>query len=184
MKTLNALIIGLIIILAMPALAQAPPADATDNVTAPATDNVTEPEKPAEAPAPAPAPDNATAPVPEAPAPPPPAPAPGEPADLGEAAQVIPQVISAFKDGHYLVGASLLIMLLTFAIRMFWTSLPKKWAPWVAIGLAALGGTAASWATGATWWQGAMAGLSAGLGSIGMYEAGGKKLLKLKPAAS
>jgi len=114
---------------------------------------------------------------------PPPAPAPEEPKDVGEAVQVVGEVITAFQSGHYLLGISLSIMLLTFAVRMFWNNLPRAAAPWMAIGLATVATMASAWATGAPWWQGLISGVAAGLGAIGMYEVGGKKLgRKLAPS--
>ena len=167
MKTLRILILTMAFGLAMPATAQ-------DNET----DNTAE-VAPVDA---VPAVVVPTLPPVEADVPPP-APAPEEPKDVGEAVQVVGEVITAFQSGHYLLGISLSIMLLTFAVRMFWNNLPRAAAPWMAIGLATVATMASAWATGAPWWQGLISGVAAGLGAIGMYEVGGKKLgRKLAPS--
>lgn len=195
MKTLRILIIGLALSLALPAFAQETDATEapdtveateapTEDVTEPATEDVTEDT------------DNGTdaateepvAPVepPKTPEPSadPPSPTPAEPKNIGEAVQAIPEIVKAFQSGDYLLGASLIIMLLVFAIRLFWKSLPKAAAPWVSIGIGVVSGMASAWASGSSWWQGLLMGLAAGLGAIGAWEAGGKKALKPKPAAS
>ncbi len=98
--------------------------------------------------------------------------------DLSE---LVETIIESGANGHWLVLTGAVIMLLVSLVRKFWTTMPKAWSPWISVTLGALLAMGSAWMTGQLWWQGLLTGVAAGLSAVGLYEMGGKKVLKPKP---
>jgi hypothetical protein len=109
---------------------------------------------------------------------PPPVEVSGEPKTVTDAVATGLGAVNSFKKGDWLLGVSAVLMLLIFFLRKFWKSMPKAWAPWVSVGVGAVGAMASAWSMGEPLLGGLLYGVSAGLGAIGVWEAGCKKVLK------
>lgn len=89
------------------------------------------------------------------------------------------EIVTAFKGGHWALGISAIIMLLTWVLN---ATILKKWIPasvlpWVAVGLGVLGAVFGLMATGTVWWQACLTGLFTGTAASGLWSLVGKHLL-------
>ena len=96
---------------------------------------------------------------------------PEEPKEANEAVDTFTQMVDAFKNGNILLGISLLVLLLVFLVRKFFTFIPAKAAPWVALSLGVLAAMASAIVAGEPWYSGLITGAVAGLAATGIYEA-------------
>jgi hypothetical protein len=104
----------------------------------------------------------------------------GAPKDVSEAIGLITEVVSAFKGGHWGLGIGLIIMILLYVLRMFWSSLPGSAMPYMAAAAGGLGGLAMGLTEGALWYDALISGVSYGLMASGLWSVGGKKILAKK----
>jgi uncharacterized membrane protein len=104
----------------------------------------------------------------------------GAPKDVSEAIGLITEIVSAFKGGKWGLAIGLIIMILLYVLRMFWSSLPSKVMPYMAAAAGGLGGLAMGLTEGALWYDALITGASYGLMASGLWSIGGKKILAKK----
>ena len=78
-------------------------------------------------------------------------------------AGTVSEIIQAFQDGRWAVGAGLLVMFLVWILREYiWKYIPKNIVPWLALSLAMVVTVAVGLVAGTVWWQALIDGLLTG----------------------
>ena len=98
-----------------------------------------------------------------------------EPSALGDAFNLIPQLVKAVAAGNYVLAVSLALVLAVYVTRKWlWKSIPTKWIPLAMPLTAAALGAAGSLQAGADPWTAALNALTAGFAAVGLNQAHGR----------